>query len=304
MAGIAGVVWGLASLARLATQPVLEDLLPTQVAEPQTDFLTLHERLVAFREMGSGHDAVVFLHCFAGNLETWRVVQTLLAPAYHTVALDLWGFGASARPATLSQEDWPVQVLEVMDALRMPHAVLVGHSLGGRVALTCAAVAPERVRGMVLIGSDGLHLPQSNPHLRALSYRPLLHLVQRRLLRHPQMLESLLRESYPRDYPITEPLVQRYLRPLRVQGNLAALDHLSRTYPGKDSARLLERVHCPSLLLWGTEDRVTALPYVLHLMRRLPVAELVVLSRIAHLPHEECPEIVAEHIERFIRQCR
>jgi len=299
---LAGAVWGLAAWLR-RDRPPIEDLLPHDAAAPDVRLLEVDGHPVAYRDVGRGEPALLLLHCFAGRLEMWDSLQQRLAGTTRTVAFDLWGFGASGRPPTLRPQDWVRQVIGLMDRLGLAHAVLVGHSMGGRVALMCAVQAPARIRGLVLISADGLRLPQGYASLWALAHSPLIPLVQELLAHRPELLRHLLRESYPEDYPIDSALIRRYQRPLRVRGTAEAMRHLGQTYHGEDLARLaaqVAEVRCPALLLWGARDRVTPVREALHLVELLPSAELLILPHTHHLPHEEQPEVVAEHVRRFL----
>lgn len=278
-------------------RPPVEDRAPAEVALPGTQFLSLPQGEVAFRVMGDGTDTVLFIHCFVGRMENWRLVMPLLAEHARTVAFDLWGFGASARPATLSPTDWPRQVIDMMDALGIARATLVGHSLGGEIALACAARHPERVQGVVLVGSNGEMVPRDYFLLKHL---PLLGYALKRFARHPWEAIPRIHQCYPPRFPVSNALLRFYLDPLRVYGTGAAFRHLARSYPDGSLRLHLPRVRCPALLIWGDRDRITPPRHARRLARRLHNAKLVILPDIAHLPHEECPEVVAALLRRFI----
>jgi pimeloyl-ACP methyl ester carboxylesterase len=226
----------------------------------------------------------------------------MLALRHRVVSFDLWGFGASARLAHLVPALWTTQVLNLMDALAISAATLVGHSIGGRVAINCAATAPERVRGLALLASDGAQFLTRYPFLWAMARTPLLRVMIYRLAHSREEVARLLRASYADGQSITDEMVNRYQRPLRVQGTYATLMHLRGAYPGGDLTAMLRRVECPTTILWGNKDRVAPVHSAFEMLAALPATELLIIPNIGHLPQEECPERVAEHLERFLER--
>lgn len=300
----AGCACGVSTALHTRRLPV-EDLSPREAAEPGTRFLELDGRTVAYREVGDGEQTILLLHCFAGRMQSWQALQERLGLRFRTLAIDLWGFGASSRLPSLHPDDWNRQVLGVMDQLHIANAVLVGHSMGGRIALACAVQQPERVRGIVLMGADGIELSRGYTRFWLLAHSPFVSTVQRYLVHHPEMFIKLMRETYPPDFPISRTLVRQYQQPLRVRGTAAAMRHLGHYYHGRNLTRLarhVARIDCPVLLLWGARDRNTPVESAVRLGERLRRSELIVLPHTCHLPHEERPARVAEHVRRFMEQ--
>ncbi|MFZ1102036.1 MAG: alpha/beta hydrolase [Hyphomicrobiaceae bacterium] len=106
---------------------------------------------------GSGGASVVYLHGMGGNVGTWqRLWDELAAESYQHVGLDFRGHGGSTRsPCELTNERSSRDVLNLADALGLEHFAVVGHSMGGKVAMRLAAMAPDRILGLALIGSPG-----------------------------------------------------------------------------------------------------------------------------------------------------
>jgi pimeloyl-ACP methyl ester carboxylesterase len=112
---------------------------------------------IVYESHGSGDAAVVFVHCWACNRGFWRYqVEAVLAAGHRVVSLDLPGHGGSGSDRSRwSVADLADDVLAVADALNVKRMVLVGHSMGGPVALAVAARAPRRVQGIICV--DTLH---------------------------------------------------------------------------------------------------------------------------------------------------
>jgi len=104
-----------------------------------------------------GRPPVVFLHGFGGDLSHWTAQLEHLRPEHRAIAMDLRGHGESERPrdADFGVESQATDVVAVLDALGIDRAVLVGHSLGGAIALAAAARDPDRVAGLVLVAAPG-----------------------------------------------------------------------------------------------------------------------------------------------------
>ncbi|HOF89029.1 MAG TPA: alpha/beta fold hydrolase, partial [Armatimonadota bacterium] len=213
--GLAGALDTVAALLpRRLPEASHEDLLPEDLCDAGMRVRDIGGRRVAYTDHGSGREALIMVHGFAGSHRTWSALQVLLGERHRVICPDLWGFGGSGRPATLAPHDWTDQLLGLMDALGITDAALVGHSIGGRVALTCAATAGHRVRGVALLGSDGAQMLSRYPFLWAMARTPLLRMTVARLAVSGADVRRLLRASYSEHVPITETMITAYQRPL------------------------------------------------------------------------------------------
>ena len=299
--GTAGIAWATGALAA-AQLPQREGVSPEETAASGARFVRVNGKNVAYRAMGDGEQAIILLHGFSCEMRTWRRLQPLLAQEFRTVAIDLWGFGASARPAHLAPEDWLEEITGVMDYLGISAATIAGHSMGGRAALMLAAQVPERVRNLILLDSDGLQFPAPHSFLRLIAGTPTLRLTLRRFRKNPREMINFLRMCYGDNYPMSESLLLRYQRPLCVKGTEACWTSLGYTYPGTPIGEILRHVTCPSLLFWGADDRITPAKYALKLVESLPDSQLIVIPHAGHLPHETHPDLVFPHITRFLSE--
>ncbi|MGI9096816.1 MAG: alpha/beta fold hydrolase, partial [Candidatus Limnocylindrus sp.] len=133
---------------------IANDLLATGAA-PNARVIAVNGRSTVIAEAGSAADPeLVLVHGFGGSTFGWRAVMApIAARGWHVVALDLPGFGLSAKSwsADYGHEAQARFVLAAMDELGVERAVIVGHSMGGNVAAWIAALAPARVAGLALI---------------------------------------------------------------------------------------------------------------------------------------------------------
>src|SRR5687767_6499045 len=134
--------------------------------EIPTEKILWHNNEVVFRRCGEG-EAVILLHGIAGSFDTWNNVLPKLGQSCYAVAPDLLGHGRSAKPrGDYSLGAYATGLRDLMEALEITSATIVGHSLGGGIAMQFAYQFPERCRRLVLVSSGGLG-PEVTPILRA-----------------------------------------------------------------------------------------------------------------------------------------
>jgi pimeloyl-ACP methyl ester carboxylesterase len=258
---------------------------------------------VHVEEWGSG-PPLVLVHGFGSSTYSWRHIAPILAAEYRVVAVDLVGFGFSARPQAGARYSRAAQVrllLDLADQLEIDRAHWVGHSYGGGLVTTLAYRAPERVRSLVLIDSTA---PDWADRRRGLYGRKVFALPFVRLLAlRPWFVRHSLERSIHDDALVDDELVTAYLDRVRVQGVIAAYMGLSRPQPALGEAWKveLEKISAPVLVLWGVEDRLIDIDAARRVVAALPDARLVPLTDSGHIPMEEQPQRVAEEMLRFLQ---
>lgn len=260
-------------------EPRAPDALPTE-------FVTLDGVELHILDLGprSG-PAVVLIHGFGSSLETWRGLIPRLTPHHRVVALDLKGFGLSARPpGDYSPQAEAQLVVHLMDRLGIKTAALVAHSWGSSVALSAALLAPERVTRLALYGA-WIYDEQLPPFFRWAQHDGLGEALFA-LYYKERPDERMARAFYDPDL-IDERYLERVISELDRPGTVAAalaavraqgLDRLALRYP---------EVRQPTLLLWGREDRVSPPHFGERLATDLPDATLHIFPRCGHFPHVE-----------------
>ena len=262
----------------------------------------------------SDHPALVLLHGFGAGSGHWRHNALALAEAGWCVyGLDLLGFGASSQtPLCLDNRLWARQLEAFLhDVVRGP-AVLVGHSLGGLVALTCAVYFPTAVRAVVAAPLPDPTLLLAEPQAPAAAPRrrpwrrqlrrfvvtwlcrllPLELLVP--LLAHSPLLDLGIQAAY-REPVIGDVELHRIIAgPARRGGAVRALRAMSIAMALRPHAAtapaLLRRLRQPMLLLWGGDDRLVPLDVARQCQRLRADLPVVVIDGAGHCPHDERPE--------------
>ena len=255
----------------------------------------LHARVV---EAGpSDGPAVVLVHGWACTAFAWRrQVPALAAAGYRVVAFDLTGHGFSDKPplaAEYSAGAMTSFVLDVMDAVGIRRAALVGHSMGGAVSASVALAAPERVARLALLSPVGfgevlgLRLGRwLSPELAV----PLLPGLGRVAMAAPRWALASSFHLVWGGGPVTLTLddVEEYRAPTQFPGYVPALRHLVHAFAWEPHAEeQLARITCPVLVLFGTRDRVVIPRRARELVRLVPDGHLELVDGAGHMVQEE-----------------
>jgi pimeloyl-ACP methyl ester carboxylesterase len=261
---------------------------------------------VRYLRSGSG-PPLVLLHGLLGYSFSWRFATPALAQQATVYAVDMPGAGFSERPAGLDccLRASAERLLRFLDVVGLASCDLLGTSQGGAVAMMAAAIAPQRVRRLILVNPVN---PWSSPgRWRAvfLSSRPITPLFLR-LAPHLRMTHGfVLRRLFGDPRRIRPGTLEGYSAPFSTPSafanGLAVLRSWSQDLR-QLKARLPRISHIPTLIVWGSEDRAV-LPESAHeLVRHFQNCRLVMLDGVGHLPYEEVPEEFNRVVAEFLKQ--
>jgi pimeloyl-ACP methyl ester carboxylesterase len=190
---------------------------------------------------------------------------------------------------------------ELLNRLGVGRAALVGHSMGGAIAMRFAAAYPERVDRLALVGSA---LPDERMRLTWYPLlRGLLPIPAALVLGNMRLLRRFLGRIVYDPAFITDDLWAEYTRPSRIRGSVACLVKMFGD-ARFDAPLPPARVSAPTLLIWGEADRVAPLHDAHSLFRRLPNVALEVVPRAGHLVLEEQPHRCSDLLLCFLRDGR
>jgi pimeloyl-ACP methyl ester carboxylesterase len=243
----------------------------------------VHGEKIRYREAGVGGPPVLLIHGAGGSSTVWLTTLHRLARLRRTVALDLPGHGRSTgRTATI--DDWVQAIGMTAAALCLGPAVLVGHSLGGVVALAAARAFPDRVAGLALVTTAA--------RLEA-SPRMLLRL-ENEWNGFPRWLEETACAS------TTPPDVRRraIVAGLGAEKEQTIADF--RALDGHDAGPDLAAITCPTLVVVGADDRMVSPRRGEALAAGIPRARLVTL-RAGHYPMHEQPDAFGAALAEFVK---
>ena len=245
------------------------------------------ERPAAWLEAGSG-PPLVLIHGAGGSADLWRPQLEHLADVARVVVPDLPGhgpLGGRGEPSIAAYADWLGAFIASLDA---GPVVLVGHSMGGAVAQALALERPERLAGLVLIGTGA--------RLRVLAR--LVDLLRERSSEGQRLIRDLsFAPGAPRECVETVDRVLRASAPLVLLGDFLGCDRF-------DVRERLAGIRTPTLVLTGAEDRLTPPTYARFLAERIPGASLVEIRAAGHFPQLEQPAAVNVAIRDFLAHVR
>ena len=270
---------------------------------------TLHGRPLAFVELGSG-PVLLLIHGMAGVLENWRDVIGPLARNHTVVAPDLPGHGGSAPGAG----DYSIGALaaglrDLLVALGHERATLVGHSLGGGIAMQFSYQFPEITERLVLVNSGGLG-PEVSPILRAAAL-PGADAFIRATATVSSSVGSTLRRGLAavgRGPSADVAEVARAYASLADRDRRAAFLATLRGVVGTGGQRVAagDRLYLaegvPVLIIWGARDPIIPVRHGEDAHAAIPGSRLEVFEGIGHLPQLESPQRFVAVLERFIAE--
>jgi pimeloyl-ACP methyl ester carboxylesterase len=285
-------------------------LRPVRELTPALEFRTIHGYRRAFRIAGTG-PVLLLIHGIGDNSTTWSTVHSKLAQRYTVIAPDLLGHGLSDKPrADYSVAAYANGMRDLLGVLEVEHATVVGHSLGGGVAMQFAYQFPQLVERLILVGAGGVtkdvnvalrlaSLPFGGEALGLLR----LPLVLPTLQAAGQIAGKLIGSTgLGRDLPdvlrilrdLPEPTASSaFTRTLR-----AVVDWRGQVVTMLDRCYLTESV--PVQLIWGEQDVVIPVSHAQMAHAAMPGSELEIFQRSGHFPFHDDPDRFVEVVERFI----
>lgn len=227
---------------------------------------------------------VVLLHGAAGNHLSWPA-EIRRIPGYRIYALDLPGHGKSGGRGMQTVAAYARAVVEWLDAVNLHSAVFVGHSMGSAIVVTLALDYAEHVLGLGLIGSG--------PRLRV---APELLEHASSATTYQNAIETIVQRSFSTQFPpAMSALVAKRMsdtRPSVLHGDFLACE-------AYDEMGRICQITRPTLILCGSEDRMTPLRHSQYLANQIPAATLQVLPDAGHMVQLEQPQVVARALGSF-----
>ena len=259
----------------------------------QAEWLDAGGILVRTVRAGSGDTTLLLLHGYGESLTTWRATFDAFAIGYRVLAIDLPGFGGSAKPdVPYSLQAMTERLSRFIDRWTTGPLVLVGHSMGGELAASLALARPDRVKLLVLIAPAGYRIGLGGI---AGSMTP----GRARTIGRYLALRSFIT-------PIHDPAW------LREPDSSAAYEQTGDSAYSRAAARVLEDFDFvalrdrfrdlvqPTLLIWGGLDPVVPFSVGDTLSRLIPCVHFFPLLKAFHRPHAEIPDTVIRGVRSFL----
>ena len=272
--------------------------------------ISLHGERVAYRQSGEG-PVLLFVHGITSDSSTWSRVLPSLAREFTVVAPDLMGHGSSAKPRGDYSLGAQASVLrDLLAALGHERATLVGHSLGGGIAMQLSYQFPELCERLVLVDSGGLGRDVS-PLLRAAALPGSEYVIPLRAatrlldagrlaagalgrvgLRFGTDIEQMARGHATLADPATRAAFLHTLRSV-VEFGGQRVDASSRLYLAR---------HMPFLLIWGAHDTIIPAAHGQATQALVPGSRLELFARSGHFPQLDEPELFVEVLRDFLAE--
>jgi len=265
---------------------------------------------IGWRDSGpaDGHP-IVMIHGLVESSRTWDKVTPYFNDTYRVISIDLLGHGASSAPIYGADYSVPALATHVRDLMLMEsvdHATVIGHSLGGGVALQLAYLWPKMVSRLVLEDAGGLGRSVS-PILRLLAIPgladPFIHLaVSPRtvgIARRAAELAGMHRHGKIEDW-------FRAAELLATRSNRRAVLSLIRGVIGSAGQRVsaADRLHItahlPVLVIWGERDSIIPVGHARRAERMMPGARVEYFPKSGHFPHLDDSEGFSRVVREFL----
>ncbi|MGQ4648961.1 alpha/beta fold hydrolase [Lyngbya aestuarii] len=264
-------------------------------------------------EKGSGRPPLLLVHGFGASTDHWRKNIAQLSKDFEVWAIDLLGFGRSAKPDWQYGGDlWRDQLSDFITNVIQQPTVLAGNSLGGYASLCVAAERPTSAVGLVLLNSAGpftdTKVPtQPNPwqkFLRDLTQsilgQPWASFLLFQYVRQRSMIRKTLQQVYLDQSAVTDQLVEEIYRPSSDVGADKVFASVFKSPQGEKIDVLLQQMSCPLLLLWGEADPwMNAQERGAKFRKYYPQLTDYYLQA-GHCPHDEVPEQVNALIKSWV----
>jgi len=277
-------------------------------ALPPSDFIDVNGQVVHVRDEGRRDDPlpVVLIHGTSASLHTWEGWVSALKGQRRVITFDLPGFGLTGpfsgryAPDDYHGDTYARFVLDLLQVLRVPRAVVGGNSLGGEVAWRMAVMAPDRVAALVLVDADGPEFtPQSVPLGFVVATVPVVSRIAEWVLPRSLVAQSLA-SLYGDPARVTPELVDRYFELTLREGNRHALAQRMQHRVIGEHAERIAGIRQPTLILWGARDRLIPPTVGRVFEQQIAGSRLVVFDDLGHVPHEEDPARTVAPVKEFL----
>ena len=276
------------------------------VQTPQDQYIKVGDINTRFWTSGSEGPAVILIHGIGDAVETWESNINVLGEHHRVYALDLVGFGRSDKPPIQPSLSFGAQfVSDFMETQHIERASVIGNSMGGGISLQFAIQFPDKLEKLVV--ESGAALGKGVATFFRLFSIPIVG----ELVSRPSRWGTawLLKQVAYDPALITDELVELYY-------HLASLPHAQKSFlttlrvgvnvfgqrprfvrPIVDN---LSNINCPTLIIWGQQDRIIPVAHAQVAKNGIPNAELHILDPCGHEPHFERPDDFNKLVLEFL----
>jgi pimeloyl-ACP methyl ester carboxylesterase len=254
-------------------------------------FYTINNLNLFVKEEGSGQPSLLFLHFWGGSAETWNGVIAMLTNRFRCISYDHRGWGRSDKPTTgYSIESLATDAMVLIETLGLENYVLVGHSMGGKVAQYIAARKPVGLKKLILVApspAGSTILPENMRGAMRNAYTSLDHIEA--------TIDHVFKAS-----DLRPEVRAQVIKDMQVQTDAARLGWTDIALP-EDVSKGVNSIAIPTFIIAGENDIVDTPERLEHEVRLvIPGAKMVVVEGVGHLSMLQKPERIAELIGAFV----
>jgi len=249
-----------------------------------------------YRELGHGPPLVI-LHGLFGSSANWGSMAKRLAESYRVITADLRNHGASPHAETMTYEEMAEDILALLNETNVEKAILLGHSLGGKTAMTFALLHPGRTEALIAVDIAPVRYGRRfDDIIRALKELPLETLPSR------EEADRQLASQIP-DAGLRQFLLQNLVRQgktFRWRANLEAIEQNMDTLLGFPDLAPSVRYEGRACFIAGTLSSYVRPDRIPPIHRLFPFAQIVTIPETGHWPHIERPETFFAALKKFL----
>lgn len=257
-------------------------------------------------DVGFSNSVVILLHGFGLCCEIWSHNITELSKSHRVIAIDFWGSGKTeATTQKFTTDEYADFLYWFIDALKIPKAKLIGHSLGGLIALQMASHYPEHVAQVMLVASAGftkkvplhfrlLALPYLGEWLMKPRKAALKHAMSYNFYQKTSKLDELTDVLF--EYSKKKNSVAHTLNLVRSGASIFGF----KKELIKQVTDNIKKIRCPILILWGKNDKILSYRGAFRAKKLMPQARIQILQKCGHLPQIEYSEQFNEITHSFL----
>ncbi|WP_016952657.1 alpha/beta fold hydrolase [Anabaena sp. PCC 7108] len=274
---------------------------------------------ICYQTQGISGPAVILVHGFGASWGHWRKNIPILAKTCRIYAIDLIGFGGSAKPVpgqtiTYTLETWGQQVADFCREVVGEPAFLVGNSIGCIVAMQAAVINPDMALGTALLNCSLRLLHDRKRATLPWTKRFGAPILQKFLsikavgdfffsqLAQPKTVKKILLQAYANGETVTDELIDILMTPAKDPGAAAVFLAFTAYSSGPLAEELLPIISCPVIILWGTADPWEPINLGRELANFPQVQKFIPLEGVGHCPQDEAPELVNPILQHWITE--
>lgn len=303
------LIFCLAAAAKVSGEEYPTDeqgkIAPEYLADKDGKFIDVKGLKVYCKEKGNKGKVLLFIHGFSASTYSWRENLEPLSKNFHAYALDLKGFGYTAKPAESNYTlDAQAQlVADFMDTLKIKSAVLIGNSMGGAISMKVALAHPEKVEKLVLVDSAGVSegivmFGVLGKNISANSLSKTLNY----LFMNEHTIKSIIKSLYVQKNLKTDEVAEGYVKPFRTPGIEDAFAEMVKGFVQDDDLpKRIPEIKIPTLIVWGENDTIIPVTAAHKFNELIKGSKLIIYPEAGHMPMEEHPAEFNKAISEFIK---